>query len=138
MMNVEGNPDTLQTSSFGIRHSIFDIRFHRSPVEKLQILYEDNHLIAVYKPGGILVQGDISHQISLLDMVKTISKRSTTSQGRCSWALCTAWIGRCRVLFSLPGHPRALRGSPRSGGREASSKSIGLWSMGRCLGLPAA
>ena len=24
----------------------------------LQVLFEDNHLIAVYKPAGVLVQGD--------------------------------------------------------------------------------
>jgi 23S rRNA pseudouridine1911/1915/1917 synthase len=50
-------------------------------VEKLQILYEDNHLIAVYKPAGILVQGDISHEISLLDMVKDYIKKQYNKPG---------------------------------------------------------
>ena len=50
-------------------------------MEKLQILYEDNHLIAVYKPAGILVQGDISHEISLLDMVKDYIKKQYNKPG---------------------------------------------------------
>lgn len=36
----------------------------------LQVLYEDNHLIAVYKPAGILVQEDKTGDPSLLDQVK--------------------------------------------------------------------
>ena len=69
---------------FVIRNSMFDIRYslHGSPVEKLQILYEDNHLIAVHKPGGILVQGDISGKISLMDMVKDYIKKRTNKPGK--------------------------------------------------------
>ena len=37
---------------------------------KLKVLYEDNHLIAVYKPAGILTQGDRSKDICMMDMVK--------------------------------------------------------------------
>ena len=75
--------ETREFSNFVIRNSAFDIRYsvHRSLVEKLQILYEDNHLIAVYKPGGILVQGDISHEISLLDMVKDYIKKEHHKPG---------------------------------------------------------
>jgi len=51
-------------------------------VEKLQILYADNHLIAVHKPGGTLVQGDISHEISLLDMVKDYIKKEHNKPGK--------------------------------------------------------
>lgn len=36
----------------------------------LQVLYENNHLIAVYKPGGILVQGDYTGEITLIDIVR--------------------------------------------------------------------
>jgi 23S rRNA pseudouridine1911/1915/1917 synthase len=39
-------------------------------MEKLQVLYQDNHLIAVNKPAGIPIQGDPSGDTSLLDMVK--------------------------------------------------------------------
>jgi len=36
----------------------------------LAIIYEDNHLIAVFKPAGILSQGDKTGDISMYDMVK--------------------------------------------------------------------
>jgi len=51
-------------------------------MEKLQVLYEDNHLIAVHKPGGILVQGDISRETSLLDMVKDYIKKKYNKPGK--------------------------------------------------------
>ena len=34
------------------------------------ILYEDNHLLALYKPAGLLVQGDRTGACSLLDLAK--------------------------------------------------------------------
>lgn len=37
---------------------------------KLQVLYEDNHLIAVNKPSGVLVQGDKTVDLPLIDYVK--------------------------------------------------------------------
>jgi len=40
-----------------------------SPGE-LRVLFEDNHLIAVYKPAGVLTQGDSSGDPSLMDWVK--------------------------------------------------------------------
>lgn len=40
----------------------------------IKVLYEDNHLIAVYKPAGTLVQGDKSGDISLLDEVRAYIK----------------------------------------------------------------
>ena len=39
-----------------------------------QVIFEDNHLIAVNKPGGILVQGDITGDVPLLEMVKEYIK----------------------------------------------------------------
>lgn len=36
----------------------------------LRVLYEDNHLIAVFKPAGVLTQGDASGEPSLMDWVK--------------------------------------------------------------------
>jgi 23S rRNA pseudouridine1911/1915/1917 synthase len=50
-------------------------------MEEIQILYEDNHLIAVHKPAGLLVQGDFSHEISLLDMVKDYIKKHYNKPG---------------------------------------------------------
>jgi 23S rRNA pseudouridine1911/1915/1917 synthase len=40
------------------------------PTDALEVLYEDNHLISVNKPAGILVQGDRSGEESLMDVVK--------------------------------------------------------------------
>ena len=51
-------------------------------MEKMKILYQDNHLIAVYKPGGLLVQGDISRETSLLDMVKDYIKSQYDKPGK--------------------------------------------------------
>ena len=47
----------------------------------LQVLYEDNHLIAVYKPAGILVQGDRSGEACLMDEVKEFLKEKYKKNG---------------------------------------------------------
>ena len=36
----------------------------------IQVFYEDNHIIAVYKPAGVLSQGDKTGDVSLFDEVK--------------------------------------------------------------------
>lgn len=36
----------------------------------IPILYEDNHLIAVHKPSGLLIQGDKTGDITLIDLIK--------------------------------------------------------------------
>ena len=38
--------------------------------EGLQVLYEDNHCVAVFKPAGLLTVGDRTGDISLLDLVR--------------------------------------------------------------------
>lgn len=48
---------------------------------KLEILYEDNHLIAVYKPAGLLVQGDHSGDPTLIDEVKYYLKQKYNKPG---------------------------------------------------------
>src|SRR3989338_9319928 len=48
---------------------------------ELQVLYEDNHLIAVYKPAGILVQEDKTGDASLLDQVKYYLKEKYHKTG---------------------------------------------------------
>ena len=40
----------------------------------IAILYEDNHLIAVYKPSGILVQGDSTGDTPLVEITKQFIK----------------------------------------------------------------
>jgi 23S rRNA pseudouridine1911/1915/1917 synthase len=47
----------------------------------LDILYEDNHLLVVDKPAGILVQGASAGEASLLDFAKTYRKRREHKPG---------------------------------------------------------
>lgn len=53
---------------------------HLSP-ETLVVLYEDNHLIAVHKPAGVLVQGDRSGDRPLMDVVKEYIKTRDEKPG---------------------------------------------------------
>lgn len=48
---------------------------------EIKILYEDNHLIAVYKPAGTLVQGDSSGDRCLMDDVKEFIKKRDKKPG---------------------------------------------------------
>lgn len=47
----------------------------------LKILYEDNHLIAVYKPACVLSQGDNTMEESVFDMVKKYIKEKYKKLG---------------------------------------------------------
>lgn len=47
----------------------------------LQVLYEDNHLIAVNKPPGVLVQGDASGALSLLDVTREYIRKKYHKPG---------------------------------------------------------
>ncbi len=47
----------------------------------LFVLYEDNHIIAVYKPAGMLVQGDHSGDPTLMDEVKYFLKQKYNKPG---------------------------------------------------------
>ncbi len=47
----------------------------------LKVLYEDNHLIAVFKPAGILVQGDETGDKCLMDEVKEYLKEKYKKPG---------------------------------------------------------
>jgi 23S rRNA pseudouridine1911/1915/1917 synthase len=49
--------------------------------KRLAILYEDNHIIAVVKPAGVLTQGDSSGEKCLMDMVKDYLKEKYKKQG---------------------------------------------------------
>lgn len=48
---------------------------------KNHILYEDNHLIAVYKPAGVLVQGDQTGDTPLSELVKFFLKEREQKPG---------------------------------------------------------
>lgn len=50
-------------------------------MNKLDILYEDNHIIVVQKPQNILSQGDETGDKSLLDMVKEYIKEKYNKPG---------------------------------------------------------
>lgn len=39
-------------------------------VRSWPVFYEDNHLLVVYKPSGLLIQGDRSRDVSLLDLAR--------------------------------------------------------------------
>lgn len=47
----------------------------------LKVLYEDNHLIAVFKPTGMLTQGDITGDRCLMDEVKLYLKEKYKKPG---------------------------------------------------------
>ena len=46
------------------------------------VIYEDNHLLAVYKPSGLLVQGDRTGDVCLLDLAKHWLKNHYRKPGR--------------------------------------------------------
>ena len=50
-------------------------------MNKLDILYEDNHIIVVVKPYNVLSQGDNTHDISLMDIVKSYIKDKYNKPG---------------------------------------------------------
>lgn len=62
--------------------NIFSLGKKLTPKMKpLQILYEDNHLIAVVKPSGILTQSDITQKQCLMDQVKIYLKEKNNKPG---------------------------------------------------------
>jgi len=50
--------------------------------EKMDIIYEDNHLLVVNKPAGMLVQGDRTGDISLLEVSKKYIKQKYNKPGK--------------------------------------------------------
>lgn len=50
-------------------------------VTQLRVLYEDNHLLGVYKPGGVLVQGDSTKDETLIDLAKAYLKTKYNKPG---------------------------------------------------------
>jgi 23S rRNA pseudouridine1911/1915/1917 synthase len=48
---------------------------------KPKVLYEDNHLIAVWKDAGVLAQGDHSNEPSMMDEVKTYLREKYKKPG---------------------------------------------------------
>ncbi|MCX6704812.1 MAG: RluA family pseudouridine synthase [Candidatus Woesebacteria bacterium] len=50
-------------------------------MSNLKVLYEDNHIIAVYKPSGVLTQGDKTGEESLMDQVRDYLKEKYKKPG---------------------------------------------------------
>jgi 23S rRNA pseudouridine1911/1915/1917 synthase len=50
-------------------------------VTPLRVLYEDNHLLGVYKPGGVLVQGDRTKDETLFDLARAYLKEKYRKPG---------------------------------------------------------
>ncbi len=48
---------------------------------KLEVLYEDNHIIAVVKPSGILSQKDITGDFDMTELVKLYLKKKYSKPG---------------------------------------------------------
>ncbi len=48
---------------------------------QLKILYEDNHLLAVLKPGGLLTQGDRTGDVTALALAKSYIKKKYKKPG---------------------------------------------------------
>ena len=50
-------------------------------MNKLNVLYEDNHVIVVVKPANVLSQGDSTGDISIMDIVKNYIKKKYNKPG---------------------------------------------------------
>jgi 23S rRNA pseudouridine1911/1915/1917 synthase len=50
-------------------------------IEHLDVVYEDNHLLVINKPAGILVQGDSTHDKPLVDYGKEYIKKKYNKPG---------------------------------------------------------
>ena len=62
--------------TFLIKKSSTDLKLKES-----EILFEDNHLIIINKKAGVLVQGDITGDIPLLEIVKRYIKNKYNKKG---------------------------------------------------------
>ncbi len=55
---------------------------------QIQPLYEDNHLLAINKPQGLLSQGDRTGDIALIDLAKDYIKHQYQKPGKVFLGLC--------------------------------------------------
>ena len=71
-------------------------------MSSVKVLYEDNHIIAVVKPAGMLTQGDKSGDVSLYDLEK--HEKELPEDFREAFQTVVSWIdpeGEM-TLFDLP------------------------------------
>lgn len=59
---------------------------------EIEILYEDNHIIAVNKKIGDIVQGDETGDKPLSDFVKEYIKKNIRNRVKFFWEWCTELI----------------------------------------------
>jgi 23S rRNA pseudouridine1911/1915/1917 synthase len=119
--------------------------------DRIKILYEDNHLLGLYKPAGMLIQGDKTGDLSLLDWAKDWLKdrymkpgktflglvhrldrpvagavlfaRTSKAAGRLSEQIRKHEI-RKTYWAIVQGRPRPLEGTSKVFLKRAGSKSI--------------
>lgn len=54
-------------------------------MEKLKVIFEDNHIIVVEKPVNIPSQGDKTGDIDMISIIKDYLKKNIISQEMCIW-----------------------------------------------------
>jgi 23S rRNA pseudouridine1911/1915/1917 synthase len=57
------------------------MKLRSDPYSRIKVLYEDNHLLALFKPAGIPTQGDITGDLSLLDWARKWVKKKYAKPG---------------------------------------------------------
>ncbi len=56
-------------------------RYNRREPTTVEVLYEDNHLLGVFKPAGVLVQGDSTRDTTLIEVAKKYIKEKYNKPG---------------------------------------------------------
>ena len=113
-------------------HGQADHRRRGLVVMNLEVLFEDNHCLAVNKPAGLLSQGDDSGEPSLVDVVTAYLKTRYAKPGNVYVGLSTGWIGRRRESCFWPRPARRPAGFRPSFERGRSRSCTGRsWRVGR-------
>lgn len=100
---------------------------------KLEILYEDNHLLVVVKPPGVPTQGDTSGDPSLLDLAKDYIKRRYQKPGE-------VYIGMVHRLDRPTGGVVALARTSKAAARlcdQFRQRRVKKTYFAACHGVPA-
>ena len=90
--------------TFLIKKSSTDLKLKES-----EILFEDNHLIIINKKAGVLVQGDITGDISLIEITKDYIKNKYNKKGNVFLGLVNRIVDEgppIRVRYQLTEHGR--------------------------------
>lgn len=73
-------------------------------MSNVNVLYEDNHLIAVFKPAGILSQGDQTEDRSMYDMVRDYIKETKAQKFQRNFVLGRALNRLSALEYKKPGN----------------------------------